>query len=154
MFLVEYKTAKLKDIKAMQEMVADEVKKGIILPRSDSEIAQNIRSYTLALKDNKIVGYASLYIYSIELAEIRSLVVSKNLRANGIGSNLVKILLEEAKFQDIKKVFALTYADKFFKKLGFLEISKEELPDQKIWADCIKCKQFPVCNEIAVINTL
>ena len=79
MFLVEYKTAKLKDIKAMQEMVADEVKKGIILPRSDSEIAQNIRSYTLALKDNKIVGYASLYIYSIELAEIRSLVVSKNL---------------------------------------------------------------------------
>ncbi|MCZ6103489.1 N-acetyltransferase [Campylobacter ureolyticus] len=152
--MVEYKTAKLKDIKAMQEMVADEVKKGIILPRSDSEIAQNIRSYTLALKDNKIVGYASLYIYSIELAEIRSLVVSKNLRANGIGSNLVKILLEEAKFQDIKKVFALTYADKFFKKLGFLEISKEELPDQKIWADCIKCKQFPVCNEIAVINTL
>ena len=154
MFLVEYKTAKLKDIKAMQEMVADEVKKGIILPRSDSEIAQNIRSYTLALKDNKIVGYASLYIYSIELAEIRSLVVSKNLRANGIGSGLVKILLEEAKFQDIKKVFALTYADKFFKKLGFLEISKEELPDQKILADCIKCKQFPVCNEIAVINTL
>ncbi|VYS72660.1 N-acetyltransferase [Campylobacter ureolyticus] len=152
--MVEYKTAKLKDIKAMQEMVADEVKKGIILPRSDSEIAQNIRSYTLALKDNKIVGYASLYIYSIELAEIRSLVVSKNLRANGIGSNLVKILLEEAKFQDIKKVFALTYADKFFKKLGFVEISKEELPDQKIWADCIKCKQFPVCNEIAVINTL
>ena len=154
MFLVEYKTAKLKDIKAMQEMVADEVKKGIILPRSDSEIAQNIRSYTLALKDNKIVGYASLHIYSIELAEIRSLVVSKNLRANGIGSNLVKILLEEAKFQDIKKVFALTYADKFFKKLGFVEISKEELPDQKIWADCIKCKQFPACNEIAVINTL
>ena len=154
MFLVEYKTAKLKDIKAMQEMVADEVKKGIILPRSDSEIAQNIRSYTLALKDNKIVGYASLHIYSIELAEIRSLVVSKNLRANGIGSGLVKTLLEEAKFQDIKKVFALTYADKFFKKLGFLEISKEELPDQKIWADCIKCKQFPVCNEIAVINTL
>ena len=152
--MVEYKTAKLKDIKAMQEMVADEVKKGIILPRSDSEIAQNIRSYTLALKDNKIVGYASLYIYSIELAEIRSLVVSKNLRANGIGSNLVKILLEEAKFQDIKKVFALTYADKFFKKLGFLEISKEELPDQKIWADCIKCKQFPGCHEIAVINTL
>ncbi len=154
MFLVEYKTAKLKDIKAMQEMVADEVKKGIILPRSDSEIAQNIRSYTLALKDNKIVGYASLHIYSIELAEIRSLVVSKNLRANGIGSNLVKTLLEEAKFQDIKKVFALTYADKFFKKLGFVEISKEELPDQKNWADCIKCKQFPVCNEIAVINTL
>ena len=138
MFLVEYKTAKLKDIKAMQEMVADEVKKGIILPRSDS----------------KIVGYASLHIYSIELAEIRSLVVSKNLRANGIGSNLVKILLKDAKFQDIKKVFALTYADKFFKKLGFVEISKEELPDQKIWADCIKCKQFPVCNEIAVINTL
>lgn len=151
---MEFKKAKLNDIKAMQNLVYNEVKNGIILPRSDNEIAQNIRSYILAFFEGRLVGYGALHIYSIELAEIRSLVVSSDLRGKGVGSEVVKNLLYEAKFYDIKKVFALTYADKFFKRLGFEEISKEELPNQKIWADCIKCKQFPICNEIAVIKTL
>lgn len=152
--MLEFRTAKLKDIDIMQKMVKTEVEKGLILPRNSSEIANAIRSYTLALVDGEIVGYVSLHIYSPTLAEVRSLVVKEGFRDKGIGSGLIKELLKEAKYQEIKKVFALTYRDSFFKRLGFKEISKEELPDQKIWADCIKCKHFPVCNEIAVIYVL
>ena len=151
--MIEFRTARLADIKAMQDMVKEEIEKGLILPRSDSEVANAIRSYTLALDGEEVVGYASLHIYSATLAEIRSLVIKEGLRGKGIGSGLIEKLLEEAKYQEINKVFALTYRDNFFKRLGFKEISKEELPDQKIWADCIKCKHFPVCNEIAVIYT-
>ena len=39
---------------------------------------------------------------------------------------------------------------KAFEKLGFNEIDKETIPEHKIWADCVKCKHFPVCNEIAL----
>lgn len=152
--MLEFRTAKLKDIEIMQKMVKSEVEKGLILPRNSSEIANAIRSYTLAFVGGEIVGYVSLHIYSPTLAEVRSLVVKEGFRDKGIGSGLIKELLKEAKYQEIKKVFALTYRDSFFKRLGFKEISKEELPDQKIWADCIKCKHFPVCNEIAVIYVL
>ncbi|NLK66801.1 MAG: N-acetyltransferase [Campylobacteraceae bacterium] len=152
--MLKFRTAKLSDIKSMQEMVKEEIQKGVILPRSDSEVANAIRSYTLAFYEGELVGYASLHIYSVELAEIRSLVIKDGHRGKGIGSGLIERLLEEARYQEINKVFALTYRDSFFKRLGFKEISKEELPDQKIWADCIKCKHFPVCNEIAVIYTL
>ena len=31
---------------------------------------------------------------------------------------------------------------------------KESLPEHKIWADCIKCIHFPVCNEIALVYKL
>ncbi|PHQ55600.1 MAG: GNAT family N-acetyltransferase, partial [Sulfurimonas sp.] len=34
------------------------------------------------------------------------------------------------------------------------EIPKESLPEHKIWADCIKCKHFPICNEVSLIKTL
>ena len=85
---------------------------------------------------------------------MRSLVVSPNFRKQGIGAKIVEELIKEAEFYGLKQVFALTYQKGFFEKLGFKEISKEELPAQKIWADCIKCKKFPVCNEIAVIYTL
>ena len=47
------------------------------------------------------------------------------------------------------------YAKKeFFEKNGFVEIPKENIPEHKIWADCIKCKHFPICNEISLIKTI
>ena len=39
--------AVLSDIPLMQTMVREEVEKGVILPRSDDEVATNIRSYVL-----------------------------------------------------------------------------------------------------------
>ncbi|CZE49251.1 N-acetyltransferase [Campylobacter geochelonis] len=151
--MLEFRKASLKDIASMQELVKLEVEKGVILPRSNDEVATSIRSYTLAILDGELVGYSALYIYSVELAEIRSLIIKDGLRGKGIGKGLVKELLKEALEFDIKKAFALTYQKAFFESIGFKEISKEELPYQKIWADCIKCKHFPVCNEIAMIYT-
>ncbi|MBE2986918.1 N-acetyltransferase [Campylobacter sp. RM12920] len=145
---------KPKDIKNMQELVAPEVASGVILPRSDDEISTNIRSYIIAKDDDKIVGFCALHIHAPDLAEIRSLIVDKNLRGGGIGSMMVNALLKEAKEYEISRVFTLTYQRRFFEKLGFKEIPKSELPAQKIWADCIKCKHFPVCDEIALIHNL
>lgn len=152
--MIKLKKARLCDIESMQNLVKDEVESGVLLPRSDEEIATNIRSYTLAFRDGELAGFASLKIFNANLAEVRSLVVSPNFRKQGIGAKIVEELIKEAEFYGLKQVFALTYQKGFFEKLGFKEISKEELPAQKIWADCIKCKKFPVCNEIAVIYTL
>ena len=152
--MIELKKARLCDIADMQNLVKDEVESGVLLPRSDEEIATNIRSYSLAFYDGKLAGFASLKIFNANLAEVRSLVVAPHLRKHGIGAKIVEELIKEAEFYGLKQVFALTYQKGFFEKLGFKEISKEELPAQKIWADCIKCKKFPVCNEIAVIYTL
>ncbi len=138
----------------MQELVKEDVENGVILYRSDSEIATNIRSYTIAVEKSKIVGYGALHIHSIKLAEIRSLVVSKDNRGRGIGRMLVQKMIQEGRDLAVKEIFTLTYQTKFFEKLGFSIISKELLPEQKIWADCIKCKHFPVCNEESLILNL
>ena len=107
------------------------------------------------LKEAEILaGFASLKIFNADLAEVRSLIVAPQFRRRGIARAIVNELLGEAKFYGLKSVFTLTYKKEFFKRLGFTEIPKDELPAQKIWADCIKCKKFPVCNEIALIYTL
>ncbi len=152
--MIEYRKALLSDIEAMQSLVADEVKSGIILERTSDEMATNIRSYTLALKRDRVVGFVALHIHSLALAEIRSLVVDEAYRAQNIGSLLVTEATAEGKRLGLERLLALTYAEKFFLKLGFVEICKESLPEQKIWADCIRCKHFPICNEIALIKTL
>jgi len=120
---------------------------------SQTECSQPCESQ--CLKEAEILaGFASLKIFNADLAEVRSLIVAPQFRRRGIARAIVNELLDEAKFYGLKSVFTLTYQKEFFERLGFIEIPKDELPAQKIWADCIKCKKFPVCNEIALIYTL
>jgi amino-acid N-acetyltransferase len=138
----------------MQELVKEEVQKGIILFRSSDEMATNIRSYILAKDDDTIIGFGALHFHAFDLAEVRSLIVDKNYQGKGIGRGIVEALLQEGKNLGVKKIFTLTYVKGFFESLGFKEIPKESLPAHKIWADCIKCKHFPVCDEVALIQTI
>ena len=50
----------------------------------------------------------------------------------------------------VKKLLVLTYKQKLFESFGFEVILKESIPETKIWADCIKCKHFPICDEISL----
>ena len=151
---IELVKAKLSDIISMQELVKPEVESGIILVRSDDEISTNIRSYILAKQDSVLIGFCALHIHAPSLAEIRSLIVKEDQRGKNIGNSLVKKALDEATTLGLQKVLSLTYKQSFFEKLGFIEIPKESLPEHKIWADCIKCKHFPVCNEVSLIKNL
>ncbi|MDO9266537.1 MAG: N-acetyltransferase [Sulfurimonas sp.] len=151
---VELTKARLSDIENMQKLVIPEVEAGVILARSSDEIATNIRSYILAKEGDEILGFCALHIHTSSLAEIRSLVVKEGRRGMGIGQSLIAKAIEEAKMLGLQKVLSLTYKQSFFEKLGFVEIPKESLPEHKIWADCIKCKHFPVCNEVSLIKTL
>ncbi len=151
---IHYKKPTLHDIPAMQQLVAPEIESGVILPRSNDEIATNIRSYFIALDGEKIIGFCALHIHSPKLAELRSMIVDQNYRGRNIGTMLVEKACEEGKRLGLQEVLALTYQQRFFERLGFVEIPKESIPEHKIWADCIKCKHFPVCNEVSLIKTL
>ncbi len=151
---IDFQKATLQEIKKMQELVEPEVANGIILPRNDDEIATNIRSYTLAYDDEQLIGFAALHIHTAYLAEVRSLIIKEEYRGRKIGEKLVEELIEEARTLGLQKVLALTYKQTFFERLGFVEIPKESLPEHKIWADCIKCKHFPICNEVSLIKVL
>ena len=72
-----------------------------------------------------------------------------DLRRMGAGRELVNACLVECRDLHIKKVFALTYQEAFFARLGFKVVDKSVLP-QKIWADCVHCAKYPNCDETAV----
>ena len=141
-------------IKKMQEVVKEEVDTGTILLRTEDEMANTIRSYTVVEVDGEIAGFTALHIHSARLSEVRSLVVSKNFRGLNLGKKLVESCIEEGKFLGLTQILSLTYQKEFFEKLGFDEIEKDQIPEHKIWADCIRCKHFPKCDEIAMVYDL
>ncbi|MGB1227460.1 MAG: N-acetyltransferase [Poseidonibacter sp.] len=142
------------DISAMQELVKAEVENGNILLRTEDEMANTIRSYIIVEVDGQIAGFTALHIHSARLAEVRSLVVSKQYRGFELGNKLVDECIKEARKYKLEQVLSLTYAKNFFEKSGFRVIEKEAIPEHKIWADCIRCKHFPICDEIAMVFDL
>ena len=146
----------LRDIPAMRNLILPEVQRGIILDRTEDEMASAIRSYSVVCENgiNNIIAFAALQILSPTLAEIRSLIVGEFYRRLGIATALILHLIKEGESLNLKEILTLTYQKEVFAKIGFKEIAKDSLPNQKIWADCIKCKKFPICDEIALLKTL
>jgi amino-acid N-acetyltransferase len=145
--------AVMHDIQPILELINSYAAKGIMLPRTEFELSENIRDFSVAYAGNRLVGCGALHFYSPLIAEIRSLAVAPENRTRGIGWLLVEGLLHEAREYRLDAVFAFTYVPGFFGKLGFQEVERGELP-LKAWKDCLRCPKFQSCDEIAVLKML
>ncbi len=145
--------AKIEDIPEIHKLINEFAEKGLLLPRSLSDLYENIRDFYILVIDRKVVGTSALHIIWEDLGEVRSVIVKDEYRGRGYGKKLVDTCLREAKFLGLKRVLALTYIPEYFKKLGFVEIDKRTLPF-KVWSDCVKCPKFPDCGEVALLYYL
>ena len=145
--------ATIADVKAIQTLVNSYAEQGQMLLRSLNELYENLRDFSVFVEDGAIIGVCALHVSWDGLAEVRSLAVRHDRARRGIGAELVKRCLAEAKELGAVRVFVLTYQDTFFQKLGFIPVDKKELP-HKIWTDCLNCVKFPNCDETSMIITL
>jgi amino-acid N-acetyltransferase len=147
--------ARIGDVREIQKMLASHAERGALLPRSLSELFDNLRDIFVYAEDSQtqIMGTCSMHICWEDLAEIRSLVVRQAFRRQRIGTRLVEACVSEAVTLGLYRIFVLTYQAQFFEKLGFRQVDKATLP-HKIWADCIKCVKFPECDETALVLEL
>jgi amino-acid N-acetyltransferase len=142
----------MKDVKPIQKLLEQYAQKGLLLPRSLSELYGYLRDYYVFIPDEgeEICGVCALHLCWEDLAEIKSLAVDETYTRQGIGTQLVEACLSEAITLGLYRIFALTYRVDFLIKFGFKEVDKSLLP-HKIWSDCLKCVKFPECDEIAVL---
>lgn len=150
---MKIRKATVNDAKHIHDLIKRFARKYDMLPRSLNEIYENIRDFFVCTENETIVASGAVHILWEDLAEIRSIAVSREYQGIGVGKKLVRRCLKEARNLGVKKVFALTYAPEFFKEIGFEEIDKNTLP-QKIWGECLKCHKFPECDESAVMISI
>lgn len=138
------------DVREMQALIQHFAELGLMLPRSEKSLYEHLQCFTVAMADGRVVGTAGLHVLWKDLAEVRSLAVHPDCHGQGIGRLLVDALIRESEELGIPQVLSLTYQTRFFDKLGFHTVQKETLP-HKIWKDCIHCKKFLHCDEIAMV---
>ena len=148
--------AVIRDIKPIHKLLGYYGDRGLLLPRSLSELYDHLRDFFVVEKNRQeqtVLGVCALGICWEDLAEVKSLAVAEDQQGKKLGLQLVEACLKEASSIGIKKIFTLTYITGFFSKLGFKEVEKSVLP-HKVWADCLKCPKFPDCDEVAMLINL
>ncbi|MBV8573334.1 MAG: N-acetyltransferase [Acidobacteriaceae bacterium] len=150
---VSVNKATMRDIPKILSLINSYAAKGMMLPRTEFEMSENIRDFSVAYDGDVLLGCGALHFYTPTTAEVRSLAVLPEVTEHGIGRAVVESLAAEANENELEAIFAFTYVPRFFERLGFHEVERGELP-LKAWKDCLRCPKFQCCDEIAVLKRL
>ncbi len=155
--------ARIFDAEEILELINGFAASNLMLPRGPQYIYENIRDFVIAVDKNipvregenqetlyLIVACGSLHVLWEDMAEIRSLAIHPDYQNMGLGRKIVEYMKQEAKQLGIKQLFVFTLKEKFFKALGFMQKSREELPP-KVWSECSRCPKYFKCDEVGMV---
>lgn len=145
--------ASVADVPQLHSIINRFAAKGDMLPRTLSELYENVRDFYIVRENGKVIACGALHVLWSDLAEVKSVAVLEEHQSRGLGSVIVKELLAEARRLELNRVFALTYKPGFFAALGFQQVDIMTLP-HKVFGECVRCPKFQCCDETAVIKYL
>ncbi len=148
--VINIRPAVVDDVAEIVALVNTHAFQGSVLPRSLQSVYDTVEDWIVAEADGEIMGCVSLLPYSSGLVEVRSLAVRNRYQGLGIGTRLMKALLDEAKRRRIPTLFTLTRKVPFFSRFGF-QVTERDLFPEKVWHDCRLCPLMERCDETAMV---
>jgi N-acetylglutamate synthase-like GNAT family acetyltransferase len=147
------RSATVAEAAAIHALILDHLEEGHLLPRELSEIVARAQRFVVAMQDNEVLACAELAPLSSSVAEVRSLVVSRDARSLGLGKTIVDELVRRAAVAGFHKLCAFTHSPAYFVHMGFSLVPHVWLPE-KIDMDCKTCVHVRQCGQYAVMLTL
>jgi N-acetylglutamate synthase-like GNAT family acetyltransferase len=150
---IEIRTATAREANAIHELIDEHLAEGHLLPRELGEILLHVHRFVVAVEDDQLLACAELAPLSRAVAEVRSMVVTREARGCGLGQRIVTELVRRATAAGFEKLCAFTHSPGYFAHLGFSLVPHAWLPE-KIVTDCHACTQFRHCGQYAVVRSL
>lgn len=120
--------ARLADVDAIHAINQRYARRGILLPRTPEEIAEQIGSFRVSELDGQVVGIAALRDFGDGVGELRSLAVADGAQGRGMGEMLVRATVRDAQDAGIEKLYVLTANPGYFALHGFEELDWADVP--------------------------
>lgn len=121
------------DIPAIMNLIRPFVEEGILLPRTEQNLAANYGDYVVYELDGGIRACAALHLYDKVQGEIAAVAVEPAYSHIGVGIKLVKYLLDRAKMFKLNSVFIMTtQAGDWFESIGFVPDKIDSLPQERL----------------------
>ena len=150
---ITLRTAEVREAKKLFELIQANLEEGHLLPRTLVELKIHANRFVVAVKGRSIVGCAELAPLSPTVAEVRSLAVDAKARGLRVGVAIVEELRRRARREGFERLCAFTHAPGYFTNMGFSIVPHTWLLE-KIFTDCVKCPQFRVCGQYAMVVPL
>ena len=120
------------DIPGILRIMEPMMQQGIILRRSQEDIQGKKEDFVVFAIDDHIHACGALHKWDSEQGEIAAIATDPAYSDMGLGRRIVSFLIEKARKQGLKRVFALTIrTHDWFELLGFREATVESLPEKK-----------------------
>ena len=133
----------------LHQLISAYLDAGHLLPRTLAEVTTHADRFVVAVNGAGVSGGAELAPLSHTVAEIRSLVVDERWRRNGIGTRLIRALMEQATRQRFSTLCAFVHDPSPFVHLGFSLVPRVWMTE-KIMTDCRTCSRLRHCRQHAL----
>ncbi len=150
---MQIRHATVDDVQGLTDLINFYAEQGRMLHRSMESLYASLREFTVAEDEKGLAGCVAVDVFWSDLAEIKSLAVRSDCRGRGVGGKLMDAAVADARSLGIKRLFALTYQQRFFERHGFECIDRQALPE-KVWRECMACPKADACDEIAMMRYL
>ena len=119
---MQIRPARTSDIKGIRQLIDSYAPQGRLLSKETVTLYESVQEFTVAVEGDTVVGCGALHVLWEDLAEVRTVAVSEELRGKGVGHQILDSIIERAQNIGVKRIFCLTFETQFFGRHGFVEI--------------------------------
>jgi amino-acid N-acetyltransferase len=134
---MEIRLARTSDIKGIRRLIDSYAPQGRLLAKETVTLYESVQEFTVAIEDDEVVGCGALHILWEDLAEVRTVAVSEDLRGKGVGHQILESIVERAKNIGVERIFCLTFETEFFGRHGF-EVIKGTPVEPEIYKELLR----------------
>ena len=124
---VTVRRARVADVRKIKDLV-DCYAGAVLLAKQLVTLYEDVQEFWVAERDGEVVGCGALHVLWEDLAEIRTLAVHPDAVSHGVGHALVEGLIEQGRSLGLRRLFVLTFEDRFFSRYGFRTIEGTPVP--------------------------
>ncbi len=121
MTAVHVRRARTADVARIRELV-DAYAGRVLLAKETVTLYEAVQEFLVGEVDGEVVGCGALHVLWEDLGEIRTVAVHPDAVGQGVGHAVVAALLARARELGLRRIFVLTFEEKFFARHGFTEI--------------------------------
>jgi amino-acid N-acetyltransferase len=116
------RAARTSDVKGIRKLMDIYSPQRRILSKETVTLYESVQEFVVAVENDNVVGCGAMHVLWEDVAEVRTVAVTEELRGKGVGHKILEQLIERARAVGVKKIFCLTFETEFFGRHGFEEI--------------------------------
>lgn len=118
---VVVRRARVSDVRAIKALV-DQYAGRVLLIKQLVTLYEDVQEFWVAEVDGTVVGCGAVHVLWADLAEIRTVAVHPSVAGRGVGHALVDRLVGHGRELGLRRIFVLTFEERFFTRHGFVPI--------------------------------